>query len=99
VLQGALCRYTEHVGPAQAPPTAVLLHGILGQRKNMGTFSKMLVEVRSMGATPQASQAMGPSLWGTICWQRAMPQGGCTREGCLAHPLLWGTMATHDGHP
>lgn len=97
MLQGALCRYTEHVGPAQAPPTAVLLHGILGQRKNMGTFSKMLVEVRSMGAAPQASEAMGPSLasMGDHLLAKSDAPGGVYEGRLPGAPTALG----HDGHP
>ncbi|KAG2426723.1 hypothetical protein HYH02_014763 [Chlamydomonas schloesseri] len=43
LLQGPLARWS-HTDAAHAPPTAVLVHGILGNRKNMSSFAKMLVE-------------------------------------------------------
>lgn len=42
LVQGALVRWSH---PSQkSPPTAVLVHGILGSRRNMASFAKMLVE-------------------------------------------------------
>lgn len=34
-------------GPGQVPPTALLVHGILGNRRNMQSFGKMIAEVGS----------------------------------------------------
>ncbi|GFH14165.1 predicted protein [Haematococcus lacustris] len=36
-------RWTKQV-PGQAPPTAVLVHGILGRRQNMQSFARMLAQ-------------------------------------------------------
>ncbi|PNW80265.1 hypothetical protein CHLRE_08g384600v5 [Chlamydomonas reinhardtii] len=43
LLQGPLARWS-HTDATHVPPTAVLVHGILGNRKNMSSFAKMLVE-------------------------------------------------------
>ncbi|GLI65404.1 hypothetical protein VaNZ11_008961 [Volvox africanus] len=44
IFQGPLARWTHPNNQQQAPPTAVMLHGILGNRKNMASFAKMIVE-------------------------------------------------------
>ncbi|GFR51573.1 hypothetical protein Agub_g13911 [Astrephomene gubernaculifera] len=43
LYQGALARWSHSDGAA-VPPTAVMVHGILGNRRNMSSFAKMLVE-------------------------------------------------------
>ncbi|KAK9843697.1 hypothetical protein WJX81_002902 [Elliptochloris bilobata] len=44
MVQGALVRWSE-VGPyCRPPPTCVLLHGILGSRRNLTSFAHRLVE-------------------------------------------------------
>lgn len=43
IVQGPLVRYST-MGPGRAPPTAVLVHGILGKRQNMLSFARRLVE-------------------------------------------------------
>ncbi|GFH13245.1 AB hydrolase-1 domain-containing protein [Haematococcus lacustris] len=43
MVQGPLARWTKRV-PGQAPPTAVLVHGILGRRQNMQSFARMLAQ-------------------------------------------------------
>ena len=42
VVQGALVRFSNLPG-GRAPPTAVLVHGILGKRQNMMSFARRLV--------------------------------------------------------
>lgn len=44
IIQGALVRYSE-VDNGKQPPTAVLVHGILGNRRNMQGFARRLVQV------------------------------------------------------
>ncbi|EFJ44609.1 hypothetical protein VOLCADRAFT_64715, partial [Volvox carteri f. nagariensis] len=47
LFQGPLVRWAQGrvlAYPMQAPPTAVMVHGILGNRKNMASFAKMIVE-------------------------------------------------------
>ncbi|GLC36320.1 hypothetical protein PLESTB_000774300 [Pleodorina starrii] len=48
LYQGPLARWAHSNGQQpsqhQAPPTAVMVHGILGNRKNMASFAKMIVE-------------------------------------------------------
>lgn len=45
LVQGALVRWSSVVaGSLPAPPTAVFLHGILGCRKNWGTFARRLAQ-------------------------------------------------------
>jgi hypothetical protein len=46
LVQGALVRWTQHRAASRPPPTAVLVHGILGSRRNMLSFANRLVEVR-----------------------------------------------------
>lgn len=41
MISGALVRFSS--GDAKPPPTAVLLHGILGKRQNMASFARRLV--------------------------------------------------------
>lgn len=41
---GPLVRYCEPPADGRQPPTAVLVHGILGQRRNMLSFAKRLVQ-------------------------------------------------------
>ena len=48
LVQGALVRWTEHRAASRPPPTAVLVHGILGSRRNMVSFANRLVEVRPL---------------------------------------------------
>lgn len=43
VLQGPLVRWTRP-GKGVTPPTAVLVHGILGSKRNMQSFARMLLE-------------------------------------------------------
>lgn len=42
IVRGALVRYSSAGG--RPPPTAVLVHGILGKRQNMLSFARRLVE-------------------------------------------------------
>lgn len=46
MIQGSLVRFSSHNGMENGrhPPTAVLIHGILGSRRNMQSFAKRLVE-------------------------------------------------------
>eukprot|EP00878_Enallax_costatus_P044397 GHUV01052986.1.p1 GENE.GHUV01052986.1~~GHUV01052986.1.p1 ORF type:complete len:131 (-),score=25.27 GHUV01052986.1:17-409(-) len=43
LVQGNLVRFTTH---GNNVPTAVLVHGILGSRRNLHSFAKKIVEVR-----------------------------------------------------
>ena len=45
VVQGALVRWSEQQTGTRPPPTAVMVHGILGSRKNMQAYARRLVEV------------------------------------------------------
>lgn len=45
MIQGALVRWSEMSPAVRPPPTAVLVHGILGSRKNMQSFARRLVQV------------------------------------------------------
>ena len=59
LLQGPLVRWSKP-GADVSPPTAVLVHGILGSRRNMQSFARMLLEVRVSNARAQAFyQAQG----------------------------------------
>lgn len=44
VVQGALVRWSEQQTGTRPPPTAVMVHGILGSRKNMQAYARRLVE-------------------------------------------------------
>jgi pimeloyl-ACP methyl ester carboxylesterase len=44
MVQGALVRYSGASPAGPAPPTVVLVHGILGSRRNMHAFARRLVE-------------------------------------------------------
>lgn len=44
LVQGALVRWTDASPDSRPPPTAVLVHGILGSRRNMQSFAHRLVE-------------------------------------------------------
>lgn len=44
LVQGALARWSEVQKGQRAPPTVVMIHGILGSRKNMQAFAHRLVE-------------------------------------------------------
>jgi predicted alpha/beta-fold hydrolase len=46
MVQGSLVRWTTRAPAAGPPPTAVLLHGILGSRRNLSSLARMLVQVR-----------------------------------------------------
>ena len=39
-------RWSEQQMGQRPPPTAVMVHGILGSRKNMHAYARRLVEVR-----------------------------------------------------
>ena len=44
---GVQVQWTEHATAGdKAPPTCVLVHGILGSRKNMISFAHRIVEVK-----------------------------------------------------
>ncbi len=45
LVQGALVRWSEQQAGQRPPPTAVMVHGILGSRKNMQAYAHRLVEV------------------------------------------------------
>ena len=45
IVEGALVRGCSMQNPYSNPPTVVLVHGILGSRRNMQKYAKMLVEV------------------------------------------------------
>ncbi|KAK9821628.1 hypothetical protein WJX74_001359 [Apatococcus lobatus] len=46
LIQGPLVRFSSHeAGNGKRPPTAVMVHGILGNRRNMHAFAKRLSEV------------------------------------------------------
>lgn len=47
LVQGNLVRFTNATNGMNVP-TAVLVHGILGSRRNLHTFAKKIVEVGSM---------------------------------------------------
>lgn len=44
LVQGALVRWSEQQAGQRPPPTAVMVHGILGSRKNMQAYAHRLVE-------------------------------------------------------
>lgn len=46
LVQGPLVRWSEQQVGQRPPPTAVMVHGILGSRKNMQAYARRLVEVR-----------------------------------------------------
>ncbi|CAI5509471.1 unnamed protein product, partial [Closterium sp. Naga37s-1] len=72
LVQGALVRWSEDRSRRQPPPpTAVLIHGILGSGKNWGSFARRLatefpawqflcVDLRCHGASTAASRHLGP---------------------------------------
>ncbi|GAB4813895.1 hypothetical protein N2152v2_000941 [Parachlorella kessleri] len=43
IVKGALVRYSD-ISEGKQPPTAVLVHGILGNRRNMQSFARRLVQ-------------------------------------------------------
>ena len=45
LVQGPLVRWSEQQSGQRPPPTAVMVHGILGSRKNMHAYARRLVEV------------------------------------------------------
>ena len=47
LVQGPLVRWSEQQMGQRPPPTAVMVHGILGSRKNMQAYAHRLVEVGS----------------------------------------------------
>ena len=51
LIQGALVRWTELTSAARPPPTAVLIHGILGSRKNMQSFARRITQVSDTSST------------------------------------------------
>ena len=68
LVPGALVRYSDAQHPSSAP-TAVLLHGILGQKKNLSSFAQqlarnhpswnfLLVDLRCHGASAQAASQL-----------------------------------------
>lgn len=68
LVPGALVRYSDAEHPSKAP-TAVLLHGILGQKKNLSSFAQqlarnhpswnfLLVDLRCHGASAQAASRL-----------------------------------------
>ena len=44
MVQGALVRWSEEKPQGPHPPTCVLMHGILGSRRNLSSFAKKLAE-------------------------------------------------------
>ena len=42
MLQAKWCTKSD---PSKTPPTAVLVHGILGNKRNLKSFTRMLLEV------------------------------------------------------
>jgi hypothetical protein len=51
--QGALAKWCTKDAD-RAPPTAVLVHGILGSKRNLKSFTKMLLQVCPWCLLPQA---------------------------------------------
>ena len=44
IVQGALVKYSVEEPNGRHPPTAVLIHGILGSRRNLLSFAKRLAQ-------------------------------------------------------
>lgn len=72
LIQGALVRYCIVSDTGKKPPTAVLVHGILGNRRNMLSFAKMItqacpswqvlvVDLRCHGESAAAGRPHGPN--------------------------------------
>ena len=52
LVQGPLVRWSEQQAGQRPPPTAVMVHGILGSRKNMQAYAHRLVEVHILFPLP-----------------------------------------------
>lgn len=80
LVQGALVRWTKHSPDSRPPPTAVLVHGILGNRRNMVSFAHCIVEV---GRSPFCV-SIELAFWGLhlvrskgcpgVCQKRHLPE-------------------------
>jgi len=71
LLQGNLVRFSSDA-KSKNVPTAVLVHGILGSRRNLQSFARMIVEV---------------GVRGTLQWVvvLGMKISSSTGRGCLLH--------------
>lgn len=82
IIRGALVRYSSPRGGGGSsaasatahPPTAVLVHGILGCRRNMQSFAKRLVE--------------GFPHWQVGAGSRHHGEHGCS-SAAVAGPATW----------
>ena len=76
IVQGALVRFSAHSGGKAAPPTAVLVHGILGRRQNMLSFARRLVE-----GFPQGQVRSGVVVAGGAGGRGASSEACCCSGG------------------
>lgn len=70
LLQGNLARFSD--ASKREVPTAVLVHGILGSRRNLQSFARMIVEVRMAPHGP--------------AWARMQPIDAACAQACPQAP-------------
>ena len=75
LVQGPLVRWSEQQMGQRPPPTAVMVHGILGSRKNMHAYAHRLVEVRSLFRANMV--AMHTQAATTLCSPTPTPKASC----------------------
>ena len=56
-------RWTELASSTRPPPTAVLIHGILGSRKNMQSFARRITQVCVVSSQVWLLSQVCHSVW------------------------------------
>lgn len=67
IISGPLVRYSANASGKQ-PPTALLVHGIMGNRRNMHSFARRLVQVRFIVRNVNRNNCSSVVVGSLVCW-------------------------------
>lgn len=79
LLQGNLVRFSPDANTKDVP-TAVLVHGILGSKRNLNTFARMIAEVRVC----MKWSCCDDCSWGAACMAAVTQGSWCTSSSGIS---------------